>query len=116
MLNNIGLYSLSKRFDLGLEIPSDLMVLEIVIVKLEQVDTDFEAGKVAIALEEKKPIVICKSTHLENYIPMVMSLLKHTSPPSMAATFLTTRLMAALQLSGYFVFHDGVTPIQLGLP
>ena len=56
MLNNIGLYSLSKRFDLGLEILSSLMVLEIVIAELEQVNTDFEAGKVATALEEKKPM------------------------------------------------------------
>jgi len=47
---------------------------------------------------------------------MVMSPLKHTSLPSMAATFLATRLMAVLQPSGYSVFYDGDTPIQLGLP
>ena len=60
--------------------------------------------------------VICKSTRPENYIPVVMSPLKHTSPPSMAATFLATCLIAVLQPSGYSVFHDGDTPIQLGLP
>jgi len=60
--------------------------------------------------------VICKFTRLENYIPAVMSPLKHTSLPSTAATFLTTHLMVVLQPSGYSVFHDGVTPIQLGLP
>jgi len=61
-------------------------------------------------------IVICRSTCPENYIPVVMSPLKNTSPPFMVATFLTTCLMAVLQLSGYSVFHDGNTPIQLGLP
>ena len=34
----------------------------------------------------------------------------------MAAIFLATRLMAVLQLSRYFVFYGGDTPIQLGLP
>jgi len=61
-------------------------------------------------------IVICKSTCPENYIPAVMLPLDHTSPPSMAATFLATCLMAVLQPSGYSVFHGGDTPIQLGLP
>ena len=60
-------------------------------------------------------IVIYKSTCPENYIPAVMLPLNHTSPPSMTATFLTIRLMAVLQPSGYFVFHDRDTPIQLGL-
>ena len=59
--------------------------------------------------------VIYKSTCLENYIPVVMPLLNYTSPPSMAATFLATRLMAVLQPSGYSVFHDGDIPIQLSL-
>ena len=40
--------------------------------------------------------VICKSTYPENYIPAVMPPLNHTSPPSMAATFLATRLMMVL--------------------
>jgi len=40
----------------------------------------------------------------------------HTSLPSTAATFLATRLMAVLQPSGYSVFYNGDTPIQLGLP
>jgi len=62
------------------------------------------------------PSVIYKSTCLENYIPAVMPPLNHTSPPSTAATFLATRLMAVLQPSGYSVFHDGDTPIQLSLP
>jgi len=39
----------------------------------------------------------------------------HTSLPFMMATFLATHLMAVLQPSGYFVFHGGDTPIQLGL-
>ena len=60
--------------------------------------------------------VIYKSTCPENYIPVVMPPLNPTSPPSMAATFLATRLMAVLQPSGYSVFHGGDTPIQLSLP
>jgi len=60
--------------------------------------------------------VIYKSTHPENYIPTVMSPLKHTSLPSTAATFLATHLMAVLQPSEYSVFHSGDTLIQLGLP
>ena len=60
--------------------------------------------------------VIYKSICLENYIPTVMLPLNHTSPPSMAATFLATRLMTVLQPSGYSVFHDRDTPIQLSLP
>ena len=51
-----------------------------------------------------------------NYIPMVKSPPKHTSPPSIAATFLTTCLMAVLQPSGYSIFYSGDTPIQLSLP
>ena len=57
--------------------------------------------------------VIYKSTCLENYIPAVMPPLNPTSPPSTAATFLATRLMAVLQPSGYSVFHDGVTPVSV---
>jgi len=34
----------------------------------------------------------------------------------MAATFLAICLMVVLQPSGYSVFHDRDTPIQLGLP
>ena len=60
--------------------------------------------------------VICKPTCPENYIPAVMPPLNPTSPPSTAATFLTTRLMAVLQPSGYSIFHGGDTPIQLSLP
>jgi len=60
--------------------------------------------------------VICKSTCPENYISAVMPPLNPTSPPSMAATFLATRLMTVLQPSGYSVFHGGDTPIQLSLP
>ena len=51
-----------------------------------------------------------------NYIPMVESSPKHTSPSSTVATFLATHLMAVLQLSRYSIFHGGDTPIQLGLP
>ena len=61
-------------------------------------------------------VVICKPTCPENYIPVVMPPLNPTSPPSMVATFLATRLMAVLQPSGYSVFHGGDTPIQLSLP
>ena len=60
--------------------------------------------------------VICKSTRPENYIPAVLPPLNPISPPSTAATFLATRLMAVLQPSGYSVFHGGDTPIQLSLP
>ena len=52
----------------------------------------------------------------KNYIPVVMPPPNHTSPPSTAATFLATRLMAVLQPSGYSVFYNGDTPIQLSLP
>jgi len=51
-----------------------------------------------------------------NNVPAVKLPPNHTSPPSMAATFLTTCLMAVLQPSGYSVFHSRDTPIQLGLP
>ena len=61
-------------------------------------------------------VVIYKSTCPENYIPAVVPPLNPTSLPSTAAIFLATRLMALLQPSGYSVFHDGDTPIQLGLP
>ena len=62
------------------------------------------------------PCVIYKSTCPENYIPAVMPPLNPTSPPSTAATFLATHLMAVLQPSRYSVFHGGNTPIQLSLP
>jgi len=52
----------------------------------------------------------------ENNIPAVKPPPNHTSPPSMAATFLATHLMVVLQPSGYSVFHSGDTPIQLSLP
>ena len=61
-------------------------------------------------------IVIYKSNCPENYIPAVMPPLNPTSPPSTVATFLATRLMAVLQSSGYSVFYDRDTPIQLSLP
>ena len=51
-----------------------------------------------------------------NNVPAVKPPPNHTSLPFTAATFLTTRLMAVLQLSGYSVFHGGDTPIQLSLP
>ena len=60
--------------------------------------------------------VIYKSTCLENYIPVVMPPLNPISLPFMAATFLTTCLMAVLQPSRYSIFHGGDTPIQLSLP
>ena len=50
-----------------------------------------------------------------NYIPMVKPPPNHTSPPSIVAIFLTTYLMAVLQLSRYSVFYGGDTLIQLGL-
>ena len=50
------------------------------------------------------------------YIPMVISSPNYTSLPSTVAIFLTTRLMAVLQLSRYSIFHSRDTPIQLGLP
>ena len=51
-----------------------------------------------------------------NYIPLVISSSNYTSPPSTAATFLATYLMAMLQPSGYSVFHSRDTSIWLGLP
>ena len=50
-----------------------------------------------------------------NNVPTVKPPPNHTSPPSMVATLLATRLMAVLQSSGYSVFYGGDTPIQLGL-
>ena len=51
-----------------------------------------------------------------NNVPMVKPPPNHTSPPSMAATFLTTHLIVVLQPSRYSVFHGRDTPIQLSLP
>ena len=51
-----------------------------------------------------------------NNVPMVKLPLNHISPPSMAAIFLTTHLIAVLQLSRYSIFYGRNTPIQLGLP
>jgi len=48
-----------------------------------------------------------------NNIPTVKSSPKHTSPPSMVATFLATCLMAVLQPSGYSVFYDGVILVSV---
>ena len=50
-----------------------------------------------------------------NYIPTVESPPKHTSLPSITATFLTTCLMVVLQPSRYSVFYGGDTSIQLSL-
>jgi len=50
-----------------------------------------------------------------NNVPMIKLPLNHTNPPSMAATFLATHLMAVLQPSGYSVFHSRDIPIQLSL-
>ena len=51
-----------------------------------------------------------------NNVPAVKLPPDSTSPPSMVAILLTTRLRAVLQPSGYSVFHSRDTPIQLGLP
>jgi len=51
-----------------------------------------------------------------NNVPAVKLPPNHTSPPSTAAAFLTTHLMAVLQPSGYSVFHGKNIPIQLSLP
>jgi len=48
-----------------------------------------------------------------NNIPTVKPPPNHTSPPSMAATFLATCLMAVLQPSGFSIFHDGATPVSV---
>ena len=50
-----------------------------------------------------------------NYIPVVISSLNYTSPPSMAATFIATHLMVVLQPSRYSIFHGRDTSIQLSL-
>ena len=62
-------------------------------------------------------VIYCHmQVHLSgNNIPTVKPSPNHTTLPSTAATFLTTCLMAVLQLSGYSVFHGRDTPIQLGL-
>jgi len=51
-----------------------------------------------------------------NNIPVMKPPSNHIRPPSTAATFLATCLMAVLQPFRYSVFHSGDTPIQLGLP
>ena len=63
-------------------------------------------------------LYICHiQVHLSgNNVPAVKPPPNYTSLPSIVATFLTTRLMAVLQPSGYSVFHSRDTPIQLGLP
>ena len=89
------------------------------IVQYEQLTTTYQyiSGKLdKCDIRQVCITVICKSTYPENYILMVMPPPNHISPPSMAATFLATCLMAVLQPSGYSVFHDGDTPIQLSLP
>ena len=50
-----------------------------------------------------------------NNISTVKLPLNHTSLSFMVAIFLATHLMAVLQPSGYSVFHNRDTPIQLGL-
>ena len=53
------------------------------------------------------------------YIPMVILLSQnvyYTSLPSTVATLLATHLMAVMQPSRYFIFYNGDTSIQLGLP
>ncbi len=44
---------------------------------------------------------------------MVISLSNHTSPPSIAAAFLATHLVAVIQLSRYSIFYDRDTSIYL---
>ena len=63
-------------------------------------------------------LIMCHiQVHLPgNNVPVVKPPLNHTSPPSTAATFLATRLMAVLQPSGYSIFYGRDTPIQLSLP
>ena len=51
-----------------------------------------------------------------NNVPAVELSPNYTSLSSTVATFFATHLMAVLQPSRYFIFHDGNTPIQLGLP
>ena len=55
------------------------------------------------------------SPPVQKQCPCSRTTSNYTSLPSTVATFLATRLMAVLQPSGYFVFHDGDTPIQLSL-
>jgi len=77
---------------------------------------DKEMLAIIRGLEAWRHFVIYKSTCPENYIPVVMLSLNHTSLPSTVATCLATRFMAVLQPSRYSVFHGGDTPIQLSLP
>jgi len=50
-----------------------------------------------------------------NYISAVISSSNYTSLPSTVVTFLATCLIAVLQPSGYSIFHNRDTSIQLGL-
>ena len=60
-------------------------------------------------------ILLYASPLVQKYISVVKSPPNHTSPPSTAATFFATHLMAVLQSSRYSIFHSGDTPIQLSL-
>ena len=53
------------------------------------------------------------------YIPMMILLFQNVhyiSPPSIVAILLAICLVVVMQQSRDSVFHDGDTPIQLGLP
>jgi len=65
---------------------------------------------------KKNTLLSYASPLSRNNIPAVKPPPNHTSPPPIAATFLATCLMAVLQSSGYSVFHDRDTPIQLSFP
>ena len=49
----------------------------------------------------------------ENYIPTVILSPNYTSPPSMVATFLATYLVAVMQSSGYSIFYNRDTLINI---
>ena len=50
-----------------------------------------------------------------NYIPAVILPLNHTSLSSTTAIFFATYLVAVMQSSRYFIFHDRDTPIWSSL-
>ena len=90
---------------------------------LEKISINLEPGEILLLRGLKKGNILLSlllECHMQvhpsgNNVPIVKSSPNHTSPSSIVATFLVTRLMAVLQLSGYSVFHGGDTPIQLSL-
>jgi len=100
-----------------LEIGGALETSEILFLELVEEEEDTLAFPLSFLL-----VIRVKATSFTSGILSYTSLLVWKLHPrgevtfkTYKPTFLTTHLMAVLQLSGYFVFHSGDTPIQLSL-